>query len=102
MSGIPLLPKILCWSTLVIEMGYPLGMLWRKTRKFWLMGILSMHLFIALFLGLHLFGALMILLNIAAFSHQAFPSLVNFRRKFIWGKKMAYDFDQVGEVFNPS
>ena len=102
MSGIPLLPKILCWSTLIIEMGYPVGMLWKKTRKYWLIGIVSMHLFIAVFLGLHLFGGLMILLNVAAFSHQAIPSLFTSRRKYIWGKKLEYHVSKVSEVFQPS
>ena len=102
MAGIPIIPKILCWSTLLVETFYPVGMLWSKTRKFWLPAIVSMHLFIALFLGLHLFGTLMMLLNIAAFSHQAFPSLFAFRKKFIWGKKMVYDVDHVGEVYQPS
>jgi hypothetical protein len=87
MAATPIIPKILCWSTLVVETLYPFGMLWEKTRKFWLPAIVSMHLFIALFLGLHLFGALMILLNVAAFSHDAFPSLFTFRRKLIWGGK---------------
>ncbi len=67
MAQFPLLPKLLCWSTIFVEGLYPLGILWKKSRKFWLIGILSMHAFIAVFLGLHLFGGLMILLNISAF-----------------------------------
>ena len=102
MAAMPFIAKCLCWCTLLVETFYPVGMLWRKTRKYWLPAIVSMHLFIALFLGLHLFGALMILLNIAAFSHQAFPSLFRFRKKIIWGKKMGYDVDHVGEVYQPS
>jgi hypothetical protein len=102
MAGVPLLPKILCLGTLLVETCYPVGMLWNKTRKFWLVGILSMHLFIALFLGLHLFGALMLLLNASLFVKEAFPSVFSLRKNFSWGKKLQYDRNQVAEVFQPS
>jgi hypothetical protein len=61
-----------------------------------------MHLFIALFLGLHLFGALMLLLNASLFVNEAFPSLLSVPKKFSWGKKLHYNTNQVGEVFQPS
>jgi hypothetical protein len=102
MATVPLLPKILCWGTLLVEACYPLGMLWNKTKKFWLVGILSMHLFIALFLGLHLFGALMILLNASIFVKEAFPAIFSLPKNFSWGKKLDYDNSEVGEVFQPS
>jgi hypothetical protein len=73
MASVPWVPKLMCWGTLVIETLFPVGMLWSKTKKLWLPGILSMHLFIAIFLGLHLFGGLMMLLNIAAFGLHSFP-----------------------------
>jgi hypothetical protein len=77
MASVPWVPKLLCWGTLVIETLFPLGMFWSKTKKIWLPGILSMHLFIAIFLGLHLFGGLMILLNFAAFGLNSFPVLTD-------------------------
>lgn len=75
------IPKLLCLSTLFIETLYPFGIFWRKTKKLWLTGIISMHLFIALCLGLHLFGALMILLNAAAFGEHCFPGLFSIKWK---------------------
>ena len=80
MASVPWVPKLLCWGTLVIETLFPLGMFWSKTKKIWLAGILSMHLFIAIFLGLHLFGGLMILLNIAAFGLNSFPEQTDWLR----------------------
>jgi hypothetical protein len=43
-----------------------------------------MHFFIALFLGLHLFGGLMILLNIAAFGLNSFPVMTSRLRAAIY------------------
>lgn len=70
MANMPVVPKVLGWGTLVVETFYPVGIFWRKTRSFWLLGILSMHLFIALFLGLTLFGGLMFLLNLSVFTQS--------------------------------
>jgi hypothetical protein len=81
MANIPIVPKILCIGTLITETLYPVGMLFKKTRKMWLIAILSMHLFIAIFLGLQLFGTLMMLLNITAFGEYCFPGIFKWRRK---------------------
>src|SRR5206468_8546900 len=67
MANVPFVAKLLCWGTLLVETCYPLAMLWTRTRKYWLAAIVMMHLGIAIFLGLHLFGSLMILLNLSAF-----------------------------------
>ena len=67
MAQYPVIPQLLCWSTILIEGLYPAGMLWKKSRKFWFISIISMHAFIAVFLGLHLFGSLMILMNASIF-----------------------------------
>lgn len=77
----PIIPKILGWATLAVEILYPFGMYWRKTKKIWLMAVCGMHLFIMIFLGLYLFGGLMILLNISAFGIHCFPGF--FERKLI-------------------
>lgn len=67
MAHFTLIPKLLCWGTLLLETFYPVAIFFSKTKRLWLAGIISMHLFIAVFLGLHLFGLLMMLLNISAF-----------------------------------
>ncbi|WP_153796951.1 hypothetical protein [Foetidibacter luteolus] len=81
MARYPFVPKILCWGTLLLETFYPIGIYHAKTKKFWLAGIVSMHLGIALFLGLHLFGTLMALINISAFSLHCFPALLKAGRQ---------------------
>lgn len=55
------------WGTVVIEMAYALGMNIKATRMWWLAGIVLLHLFIALFMGLFFFSAIMILLNLCAY-----------------------------------
>ena len=75
MASFPIIPQMLCIGTLVVETLFPAGMLWNKTRKFWLPAILLMHLGIALFLGLQLFGALMFLLNLSIFGTDSLRRL---------------------------
>lgn len=79
MAAAPIVPKLLCWSTLIVETLYPITIFWSKTKKIWLTAIISMHAFIGIFLGLELFAGLMILLNLAAFGRYCFPNLFNFR-----------------------
>lgn len=79
MANMPIVPKLLCWSTLVVESFYAVAIFWGKTKKIWLISIISMHAFIGIFLGLQLFGGLMILLNIAAFGNHCFPNLFSLR-----------------------
>lgn len=55
------------WLVIVLELGYPIGIWWYRTRLAWLYGIIGLHIGIALLMGLYHFSALMIALNIAAF-----------------------------------
>lgn len=64
----PAVSMLAGWMTLVLELGYCVFIWPRQTRKLWLMGIVGMHLGIAVFLGLHLFGFVMALLNLALFA----------------------------------
>ena len=58
----------------------------RRTRAFWLAGILLMHLSIGLTMGLYLFGLIMIVLNLAAFGPEYLAKLdrTRFRR---WSRR---------------
>jgi hypothetical protein len=94
MASVPFIPKMLGWGTLVIETLYPIGMLWSKSKKLWLIGIVSMHLGIAIFLGLYLFGGLMMLLNISVFSQHCFPGLFKAR--------IRSDYSNVKREFAPA
>jgi hypothetical protein len=54
-------------SICLIEVGYPFFIWMKKTRFFWLLCILAMHVAIGLTMGLYLFALIMIVLNLAAF-----------------------------------
>ena len=58
---------ILGISMCLIELGYPFFIWKRKTRLFWLVCILAMHVAIGLAMGMYLFALVMIVLNLAAF-----------------------------------
>ncbi|TGD57927.1 HTTM domain-containing protein [Flavobacterium humi] len=58
---------ILGWSTVMIEMLYPVFVWIPKTRKTWMLLTISMHLGIALVLNLYYFSAIMIIWNLANF-----------------------------------
>lgn len=62
----PLLPSlgIMVW---LMEILYCVLIWPRRTRMFWLLIIVALHLGIALVMGLHLFALAMIVLNLAAF-----------------------------------
>jgi hypothetical protein len=61
------------WSVLLVEIGYPIFMWSRRTRRPWVWVTAAMHLGIALLMRLEVFGAIMIVLNVAAFGVTARP-----------------------------
>lgn len=69
----PWLSTIAGIASLFLELGYCVFIWPRKTRSFWIAGIVGMHLGIALFLGLHLFGIVMALLTPILFGISAEP-----------------------------
>lgn len=52
------------WAIIIIELLYPLFVNIYRTRKLWLYLTILMHVFIALFLNLYFFSAIMIVWNI--------------------------------------
>lgn len=61
------------WMVLLIESGYPL-MIWpRRTRRLWVAATVALHVGIAAFMGLGVFGAIMAVLTISAFAVRADP-----------------------------
>ncbi len=67
----PLLAKLMAWGSLVIELGY-VAFIWpHVTRKMWVYVTVSLHLGIALFLGLHMFGFMMMAFTAALFGVDA-------------------------------
>ena len=52
----------------LIELGYPIFIWWRRTRRVWLGLVLGMHAAIGIAMGMYLFPLIMIILNVAAFA----------------------------------
>ena len=65
-SNTPLF-AILGWLTIITELGYMFFMNIPKIRMYGLAAIISMHLFIAVFLGLFFFSGFMIILSLSAY-----------------------------------
>jgi hypothetical protein len=61
-----LLP-VLGISICLLELGYVVFIWMKKTRFFWLVCVLAMHVAIGLTMGMYLFALVMIVLNLAAF-----------------------------------
>ena len=55
------------WMTIILEMLYPIFINYKLTRKIWLMGIIGLHLSIAILMNLYFFAAIMIILNLSAY-----------------------------------
>jgi hypothetical protein len=67
----PWLSRLGGWGTLLMELGYCVFIWPKATRKIWVAGIVSLHLGIAIFLGLGIFGAIMAMLTLAVFGFSA-------------------------------
>jgi hypothetical protein len=74
LAEMPWIPKGLSWWTLVIETAFPLFMFWKPIRLFGWVNILLLHAGIGLFMGLYMFGIVLILHNIAAFGWLVYPA----------------------------
>jgi Vitamin K-dependent gamma-carboxylase len=61
------------WAVLVVEMGYAVLIWPRSTRRPWVLLTVGLHLGIAVFMGLTVFGAVMIVFTAAAFGVTAEP-----------------------------
>jgi hypothetical protein len=55
------------WMTIILEMFYPLFMNMKRTRKLWLIAVVSFHVLIAFFMGLYFFSCMMIILILTAY-----------------------------------
>lgn len=67
LANVPQVAAFLSVSVLILECLYPIFMSIKKTRPFWLIAIIGMHVGIAVVMGLHLFSFVMIFWNITAF-----------------------------------
>lgn len=67
LANYPLIAKLLCWGTLLTELGYPLLVWWKPARFYAYLAVVGLHLGIAIFMGLELFAGMMIVFSTAAF-----------------------------------
>jgi Vitamin K-dependent gamma-carboxylase len=72
--------RVAGWGVLLVEIGYPVLIWPRFTRRAWVAVVVALHLGIAVLMGLHVFGALMVVLTVAAFSVPADPAPVEEER----------------------
>lgn len=69
-AAVPWLAVGLCWSTLLLEAGVIVFVWHPRLRKLWLVGIVGMHVGIAVVLGLWTFSATMIVFDVTAFGFR--------------------------------
>lgn len=81
LSHFPIFTKLLCWSTLFFETLYCVSVWIPKIRTLHLLAIMTMHLFIGLFMGMWLFGLIMIVLNLFAFGKEILVDVKSFLPK---------------------
>lgn len=77
LSKVPLLARVSTWWVLVIETLYMVFIWPKATRRFWLWNIVILHVLIGVFMGLYMFGLVMIIINFTAFGN------LQYRRKKI-------------------
>jgi hypothetical protein len=67
LASIPWLVQFMCWMTLLLEAGV-IAFVWHpRLRRLWLVGVVGMHLGIAVLMNLWTFSATMIVFDVAAF-----------------------------------
>ena len=67
LATVPWLARILCWMTLLLEAGVVLFIWHPRGRLLWLVGIVGLHLGIAVVMNLWTFSVTMIVFDVAAF-----------------------------------
>lgn len=73
LAQVPALAVIAGWLVLAIEIGYPVFIWPRRTRRPWIVAVVAMHVGIGLFLGLHVFSLVMIVLTVSLFGVSPEP-----------------------------
>jgi hypothetical protein len=81
LAYVPWLAAMIGWSVLILETGYALFVWRRATRTIWLTAIVAMHFSIGLFLGMWLFGLIMIIMNLGAFGYEVVNDWMEWRAR---------------------
>ena len=75
LASVPFLAAAAGWLVLFLELGYGFFVFRASTRRFALLGALVLHVSIGAFLGMWLFAAIMVILNLCAFGPEALEDL---------------------------
>jgi hypothetical protein len=73
LAGMPWVAMVLCWGTLVVELGYPVFVWSKRTRVLWVLATIGLHVGIGVAMGLWFFSGIMIVLTGSAFLVSAEP-----------------------------
>jgi hypothetical protein len=74
LASYPWICQIAAWTALFAELGYCVFIWPARTRRLWIAAIVVLHLGIAVFLGLGVFGALMCVLTVTLFGVSPEPA----------------------------
>jgi len=85
----PWIAAIGCWTTLVLEIGYAIFIWPKRTRTWWALAIVALHVGIVLTLGLVAFACIMIVLTFSAWLVPYEPRSLRAARQS--GFTVAYD-----------
>lgn len=97
MADYPIIAIFAAYFTLFIETFYPIFIWFNKIRLWWVGAIISLHLGIAVFQGLHLFGGIMLVLTLCVFGLDH-----NFDQ-YQWFQKVKKIFDnKIEPIINPN
>ena len=81
MAYYPFVPLLIGWGTLVLEIGYPILIWVPRVRTIWMALTILLHIGIVLFMGLQLFGLIMIILNLGAFGPEVYKDIKGMMNK---------------------
>jgi hypothetical protein len=79
LANVPVLARIACVGTLIVEGFYPIFIWWPRTRKVWAMLTVSLHVGIFVFMRLYSFSAIMGVFTASVFLVSADPAAVAFQ-----------------------
>ncbi|MDC0717300.1 HTTM domain-containing protein [Nannocystis bainbridge] len=74
LAHVPWLATVAGWSVLVVEIGYAVFVWPAVTRRGWVAAVAAMHAGIGVFMGLHVFAGVMIVLTVSMFGISAEPA----------------------------
>lgn len=97
MADFPMMLMVMGWGVLIMETFYFVLIYFKKTRPLTLLIIMSMHLGIALSMGLYQFALIMILFNFTAFGWDTTKEVLTYNRFRKWNIRFRKILPSFGE-----